>query len=104
MHDSLETSYLRIIDTIEAELAPVGTAWKNSFNQDPGFNLFWRDTNLPDDAGTYLSACVLYSTIFQKSSVGLNFTSTLSEKEANFLQQVATYTVLPSLLTAIPLP
>jgi hypothetical protein len=46
MQDSLETSYLRIAESVGAELAPVGVAWDNSFNQDPRLNLFWRDTNL----------------------------------------------------------
>jgi hypothetical protein len=94
MQDSVESSYLRIADSVQAEIAPVGVAWKNAFIQDPYMQLFWGNTNLSNDVGAYLSACVLYSTIFQKSSEGLNYVSNLSDEQAYSMQKISNNTVM----------
>jgi len=94
MQDSLEASYLRIADTVGAEIAPVGVAWKNSFKVSPGTSLFSGFDNLSNKAGAYLSACVLYSTLFQKSPVGIEYISSLTREDALFLQQIAENSVL----------
>lgn len=48
----------------------------------------------PDGEGTYLAACVFYTTVFGQSPVGLSYHGDLSDTEAAAVQQVASDTVL----------
>jgi hypothetical protein len=95
MQDSVESSYLRIVETVQAEIAPIGNAWKRFLEQVPGKPLFFGNTNLANDLGAYLSACVLYSTIFQRELGRINYISTLSSEDARLAQQYAELTVMP---------
>lgn len=55
-----------------ATLAPVGQAWEDALAADPKLPLYRNDVdNHPAEAGTYLAACVLYSTIYRRSPEGL---------------------------------
>jgi hypothetical protein len=44
-------------------------------------------------AGTYLSACTVYASVFKKSPVDLKYTAGLDDATAKFLQTVARETV-----------
>jgi PKD repeat protein len=61
--------------------------------------LFSADGSHPSYAGTYLSACVFYGSIFHKSPVGATFIGSLDQVTANILQNAAAITVLDSMLT-----
>jgi len=77
-------------------VAPVGLAWKQAMDNDPDslINLYSTDNSHPSIAGTYLTACVMYATIFQKSPLGSGYFAGLSESDARFLQQMAEDVVL----------
>ncbi|MDH3651410.1 MAG: PKD domain-containing protein [Saprospiraceae bacterium] len=89
MQDSIESIYLRLAQEMEMTIAPVGAAWKALFEKDIELDLFWRASNLSNDLGSYLAACVLYATIFQRSPLGNQYTSSLSGKDAIILQEIA---------------
>ena len=57
-------------------------------------NLYSGDNSHPSLSGTYLTACVMYASMFQKSPVGANYTAGLSEYDAFYLQLIAEYVVL----------
>ncbi len=99
MQQLLRERYLQMGEDNNATVAPVGAAWRNKIELDinDDINLYSSDESHPSVAGTYLSACVFYATIFQKSPVGFSYHSTLSEADATFLQQVAVNTVLDSI-------
>ncbi|OQX78557.1 MAG: hypothetical protein B6D61_05225 [Bacteroidetes bacterium 4484_249] len=89
MQDSLTAEYLRLADTLSCTVAPSGVAWKQSIlNGDP-IELFYPDESHPNLAGSYLTACVYYSVLFQKSPVGLPFLAGLNPEDAFYLQQIA---------------
>jgi hypothetical protein len=67
----LNFAYSRAARENDALLAPAGIAWSSVRDNDPAIGLFYRQGSHPSPAGTYLVACSLYSTIFQKSPVGL---------------------------------
>jgi hypothetical protein len=46
--------------------APVGPAWELAEARLPGIGLYHPDDLHPSTLGTYLAACVFYSTIFNK--------------------------------------
>lgn len=96
MQERLMTGYVAMAEQNNATLAPVGLAWKEAMDNDPDslINLFSQDNSHPSVAGTYLTACVMYATLFQKSPLGAKYFAGLSESDALFLQQVAEDVVL----------
>ena len=87
--------------------APVALAWKKSMDERPQIVLYDMRENPakhPTPEGTYLTACVFYSVLFNKSPVGLTGRIVegtrvyvdLSPSVAKYLQQVAWDTVSKS--------
>jgi hypothetical protein len=99
MNLRLRNAYLRIADSANASVSPSGPAWKYVIDNHPTINLFSADGSHPSYAGTYLSACVFYGSIFHKSPVGATFIGSLDQVTANILQNAAAITVLDSMLT-----
>jgi hypothetical protein len=103
------------IDQIASELgikvAPVGLAWQRSIQERPDLELYDFDGLHPNATGTYLSACVIYATIFDRSPVGIDYQPfdlfagnnlmekeykdwQLTDDEVAFIQQIAWETVI----------
>lgn len=99
MNKRLRDAYLRIADSSHASVSPSGPAWKYVIDNHPTINLFSGDGSHPSFAGTYLSACVFYSSIYQKSPVGATYTGSLDAATALILQEAAVLTVLDSIPT-----
>jgi len=100
MQQRLRESYMEMGLTNHATVSPVGVAWKNMRDNYPTINLYQADQSHPSVYGTYLAACVFYSTIFHKSSVGASFVSSgISNTDALIIQTIASNTVLDSLST-----
>ena len=68
---------------------PVGLAYANSIKVHPEIDLYTSDERHPSKAGTYLSACVMFASVFQTSPVGNPYTFDLEEKMALNLQKIA---------------
>jgi len=81
------------------EVAPVGIAWSRVLSDKnyPLHYLHFTDWNHPTMNGSYLMACVLYSSMFQKSSVSISYTAGLDLEEALYFREMASKTVLDSL-------
>lgn len=99
MNRRLRDAYLRIADSSNASVSPSGSAWKYVIDNYPSINLFSSDGSHPSLAGTYLSACVFYSSILKKSPVGAPYFAGLDQLTASTLQNVAALTVLDSSAT-----
>ena len=56
---------------LHAALAPVGLAWEAIHRIDPGIELYHQDGRHANPIGSYLSACVFYSVMFNTSPQGL---------------------------------
>ena len=97
MTDRLRSSYKFMADENEALLAPVGMAWKKAWESDSSINLWSSDNSHPSVAGSYLAACVFYTTLFKKTPVGLTYNAGLSGANALFLQGVAANVFFDSL-------
>ncbi|MEN8227557.1 MAG: T9SS type A sorting domain-containing protein [Bacteroidota bacterium] len=80
-------------------IAPVGWAWYAVLEElnYPRHYLHLSDWSHPSMKGSYLMACVLYSTIYQESTVGNTFYAVLTEDEATYFQTISATTVLDSL-------
>jgi hypothetical protein len=97
MTDRLRSSYKLMADENEALLAPVGMAWKKAWETDATIDLWSSDNSHPSVAGSYLAACVFYTTLFKKTPVGLTYNAGLSVANAHFLQEVAANVFFDSL-------
>ena len=97
MQGALMSGYMTIADELSAAVAPVGSAWQEVLQLDPGIELWQSDGSHPTESGTYLAACVFYAAIFQESPQGLSYTAGIPEETAQTLQSVATTVVLSDL-------
>ena len=68
---ALAEAYSRIAKKLSAVLAPVGMAWRALHRAKPDFDLHHRDGRHANPSGSYLTACVFYSVLFNTSPEGL---------------------------------
>ncbi|MBL4862208.1 MAG: PKD domain-containing protein [Crocinitomicaceae bacterium] len=96
MNARLRSAYMRMADSVQGSVSPVGSAWKYVRDNNPAIGLY-TDGSHPSIAGSYLAACTFYAAVFRKSPIGATFTSTLDPVTAGILQNAASITVLDSL-------
>lgn len=89
MQSRLRNAYIRIGDSCEASVAPVGMAWKYTRENHPTIDLYSSDGSHPSYAGTYLAACTFYASIYRKTPVGAPFIGSLDATTAGYLQEAA---------------
>lgn len=99
MNARLRDAYLRIADSAQAAVSPVGVAWKYVRDNYPAINLYQQDGSHPSVEGAYLAACVFYASLFHKSAVGSNFNPGIDPNTTTILQNVASSIVFDSLDT-----
>lgn len=97
MQNRLRESYLEMAYDNSCSVSPVGMAWKKSIEENPDFELFSADGSHPNLAGSYLSACVFYSSIYKKSCLGSDFIPDgLDSADVVNMQSIASSVVLDS--------
>ena len=74
-------------------LVPVGAAWRRVIEDNTEISLY-RDSVHSTYSGSYLSACVIYSWLYNESAEGCPFIGELQLDEALYLQKIAWETVL----------
>lgn len=96
MQERLMAGYMTMTEENASTVSPVGLAWKLAMDNDPDslIDLYSADYSHPSYAGTYLTACVLYCTLFNKTPEGSTFYGSLAAESAGFLQNIAQQTVL----------
>lgn len=67
----LSYAYMKIARETGSMIAPVGLAW-DELRSAAGFNLYERDGTHPSIYGSYLSALMLFSVIFDADPVGIS--------------------------------
>jgi hypothetical protein len=101
---ALADVYSSTAHKLGAILAPVGLAWQAVHRIDPDCDLHHRDGRHANPNGSYLTACVFYSVLFNTSPAGLPGAFCFKGKkrvdldvdQALFLQKTAWETVLNS--------
>lgn len=93
----LREGAVAIAQKMDLIIAPVGWAWYHVIQARSDINLYALDGSHPALEGTYLGACVYYATIFQETVVNNPYTTLPDKSLANYLQEVASKTVLDSL-------
>ena len=93
MTAQLAEAYTKAGNEHGALVIPAGLAFARSIALRPEVNLYHPDKRHPSLAGTYLSACVVYAALFNKSPVDLKYVAGLDAATAKHLQTVAWETV-----------
>ncbi len=84
---------------LDIMIAPVGWAWYQILkNCNTVHYLHAADWNHPSLRGSYLTTCVIFTTIYQENSEGLPYFGGLPADEARFFQIVASHTVIDNLM------
>jgi hypothetical protein len=86
-----------VADDLHMKIAPVGEAWRRIFNDDSPIDLYALDQGHPSAIGSYVMACVYFSTIYRESVTSLDYYGPLSENAAWIIQTIASETVLGQL-------
>ena len=71
MQDTINGSYRRAAEEIDAGIAPVGPAFALARARDADVTLYDPDRSHPSLLGTYLAACVFYGVLFAATPLGL---------------------------------
>jgi hypothetical protein len=86
---NISAAYNAAGEELGITVAPAGLAFENALQERPDLALYSQDGH-PTIAGTYLAACVLYGTIFQKSPAGIACTGkNIPPDLRDFLQRIA---------------
>jgi PKD repeat protein len=99
MQARLRESYMEMSINNDCSVSPVGAAWKYVRDNYPTIELYSADESHPSINGSYLAACVHYTSMYRESPVGASFISTVSAIDAAILQEAAELVVLDSLST-----
>jgi hypothetical protein len=89
MQAAIDDAYRSIGQELISAVAPAGEAWQSVRSTAPSIDLWQDDGSHPTLAGTYLTACVLYATVFRASSVELSETLGLPADTDAALQRAA---------------
>jgi hypothetical protein len=94
MQKQIDDAYLAIAREQQVPVSPVGFAWSAVRQDHPEISLWADDGSHPNQAGTYLAACVFYASIFRQSPNGLRYHGGVGDEQASVLQDEASRLVL----------
>lgn len=96
MHERIERQYVSTGNAIGALVIPVGLAFRKAYARRPDMELHKTfDGTHPSLAGTYLAACVVYASIYEKSAreIEYDYFGAIDAEDATFLRAIADETV-----------
>ena len=97
MQKRIYENSVKYADELGIMVAPIGWAWNTVINENPEIELFSPDLSHPSLRGSYLAACVIYTTLFYESVSGNLYLSEFTKNEATYFQKIASETVLNNL-------
>ncbi len=106
--DRINANYSFLNDSMHQVVSPIGIAWKRAIVALPTVNLWSADSTHESLEGAYLTACVIYSTIFRLNPENIRFTGGVDTAAARQMRIIAWQTVTDSMgnnnLTSITIP
>jgi hypothetical protein len=105
--ENIYENYQYLKDTAGGIIAPIGIAWSRAIDSLPAINLWDPDDAHPSLAGNYLTAAVIFTSVFRINIENITFTGGLDSNKARKLRQIAYQTVMDSIAstnlnTAVP--
>ncbi|USG59530.1 hypothetical protein NBZ79_10050 [Sneathiella marina] len=93
MQKRVNRAYLRLAKINKSDVAPVGEAWEFFRLKHPGIEIYSDDIH-PNVIGTYLAACVFYSTFFARPCTDTKVPKTVPLSIAKEIQSITDKVVL----------
>lgn len=97
--DSIYHNYQYLHDTLGQVLAPIGPAFIRIINGYPNIDLWFSDVVHPSLYGSYLIACVVYTTIFKSSPIVSNYNPGISASYDSLMKNIGYTTTIDSFNT-----
>ncbi len=94
MQDMVASGYLRMSNEFNVPVSPVGRVWAEVRQMDASINLYSEDLKHPSLAGSYLSACTFFTSIFGASPQGNHSLVDLPVDQKKIIEGFAAKTVL----------
>ena len=98
MDSMIHVNYMRVADTLDAIVSPVGEVWKYIRQHYPTIELYDPDESHPSLAGTYATACCFYSAIFRGNPMFCTYNPGLDPAMAMNIRTAAREVVYERLL------
>ncbi|MFZ4399710.1 MAG: T9SS type A sorting domain-containing protein [Bacteroidales bacterium] len=96
MIERIAANYRFLNDTAHQIIAPIGGAWKKTILSNPAFDLFSPDEMHPSKEGAFLTASVIYATIFKDDPSFSSANGGFPATTANLLKLAAWQTLIDS--------
>ncbi len=94
MQQKIYDNSIILANNFNLQIAPVGWSWNNVMLDNSSIELFLPDMSHPTEEGSYLTACVIYSLIFNEELNNNEYAAEIPRNSANYLQEVGSLTVL----------
>ena len=87
----IEEAYTKVGQENQVLVIPVGIAFDLAYKEKPHIKLHKSDGTHPNLLGTYLAACTVFASIYDKSPIGIEYDyyGAISKKDRIFLQKIA---------------
>ncbi len=95
--DNIYGNYNYLQDTAGEIISPIGMAWKTAIDSLPAVDLWGPDEAHQSLAGSYLTAAVIFTTIFRVHTEYIDFDGGLDSVTARTLRRIAWRTVIDSM-------
>ena len=88
---TIAETYSKVGIENQALVIPVGLAFDLAYQEQPSIRLHKHDGTHPSLLGTYLAACTVFASIYDKSPIGIEYDyyGAISKKDRDFLQKIA---------------
>ena len=87
----ISDTYTKVGNENRVLVIPVGLAFDLAYNEKPDIKLHESDGTHPNLLGTYLAACTVFASIYDKSPIGIKYDyfGEINEQDKKFLQRIA---------------
>ena len=93
MQKRVKDNSIALSGIIQADIAPAGMLWKIISNENRKLDLFASDGTHATPVGSYVSACVLYSVIFNKRPLTIYKPANVADEAALIIQNTVSQTL-----------
>jgi hypothetical protein len=91
----IQRNYMLLADSTSSMTAPVGLVWQQvRKEQSWGEELYMPGDHHPSELGSYLAACVFYTSLFRSEVSGSVYYANLDSTKARYIQQISDSIVL----------
>ena len=87
----ISDTYTKVGNENQVIVIPVGLAFDLAYRENPNIKLHEPDGTHPNLLGTYLAACTVFASIYDKSPIGIKYDyfGAIKEQDRQFLQRIA---------------